>query len=298
MDVIRILYFSLPNEILCRIFSRYLSIQDISLFDIAICNHRNRPAFLEYVGSVACIWLGDKERQLSYKEISWMYSRKIKVRNLNCDTVNDNTAFRIAGCGVCLEWLTINKQYLYDSGMIQIAENCPNIRHLDISRCNNITDYSIIKIAEYCPNIDYLNIAECRVTDKSVVRIVELCHELETLNIAYCHNITDLCISKIAEYCPQMTSLDVTDNSIITDLSMIKLAECCNNLEILNISFCRNITDTSMRKVAEYCLNMKHLSTIFCNRITDLSIVLIAESCRNIGMCVYMCVNLKMYLYL
>jgi hypothetical protein len=165
-DLNYILCFSLPKEILSRIFCKYLSIQDISHLDIAICNHRNRPSFLECVGSVACVWPGDKERPLGFKEICWMSARNIKVRLLNCDAVNDDTAFRIANCGIYLEWLIIDRQYFYDIGMIKITENCPNLKHLSISRCNNITDISLIKIAECCPDINYLNIAECRVTDE------------------------------------------------------------------------------------------------------------------------------------
>jgi hypothetical protein len=36
--------YYLPMEILCQIFSEYLSLQDISRLDVAMCNEKNRPA--------------------------------------------------------------------------------------------------------------------------------------------------------------------------------------------------------------------------------------------------------------
>jgi hypothetical protein len=60
-----ILHHFLEKEILCQIFSEYLSLQDISYFDIAICNTKKRPGYLEVIGSVACIWFEDKGRDPS-----------------------------------------------------------------------------------------------------------------------------------------------------------------------------------------------------------------------------------------
>jgi hypothetical protein len=53
----------LPHEIFHHIFSsEYLSLQDISHFDVAICNHEKRPGYLDLIRSLRCIWPGDKEK--------------------------------------------------------------------------------------------------------------------------------------------------------------------------------------------------------------------------------------------
>jgi hypothetical protein len=51
------------------LFGEYLDIQDISGFNVAICNHAQRNVFLDCIGSIACIWLGDKEREFSRQGI-------------------------------------------------------------------------------------------------------------------------------------------------------------------------------------------------------------------------------------
>jgi hypothetical protein len=220
MAVDNILSYFLPKEIICQIFSKYLSTQDISRLDVTVCNHKKRPFFLECIKSIACIWPGDKKRQLSCEEIAWLRSRNMKIKHLNCDTVADNTAALIAGFGIHLEWLNIDKQCVSDMSsvsdmsMIRIAEDCPNIKHLSISGFRNITDSSIIKIAEYCYNLKELNLSRCRVTDRSMIRIAEGCHNMECLHMSGCKSITDVSVVKIAENCLNMKDLNLSECNI------------------------------------------------------------------------------------
>jgi hypothetical protein len=94
-----IFHHFLAKEILCQIFSEYLSLQDISRCDIAICNTKKRPGYLEVIGSVACIWFGDKGEEFSSEGISWLSNRNIKIRYLRVRGVYDDTAIKIAGFG-------------------------------------------------------------------------------------------------------------------------------------------------------------------------------------------------------
>jgi hypothetical protein len=100
-----ILHNYLPKEILCHIFSEYLSFQDISRLDVAICSHEKRPGYLDCIGSASCIWPGDKQRPVSSEGMSWLNNRNIKIRHLNCGAVTDDTALIIAGFGIHLQWL-------------------------------------------------------------------------------------------------------------------------------------------------------------------------------------------------
>jgi hypothetical protein len=166
----------LPKEMLCHIFSEYLSLQDISRFDIAICDHEKRSVFLGCIGSLC--WPGDKKRSVSSEEMFWLSSRNIKIRHLNCRAVTDNMAVMIAGFGIHLIWLEINKQSINDICLIRIVEGCPNLRSLDISICDVITDTSVIRIAECCYHLEKLNIGDRgfrNVTDKIFIRIAEGC---------------------------------------------------------------------------------------------------------------------------
>jgi hypothetical protein len=117
MDII--LHNFLSKEIICQIFSKYLSLQDISCFDIAICNNEKRSGYLEVIGSVACIWPADRGRQFTSDGISWLSNRNIKIRYLGvCDVVNDDIVMKIAGFGAYLIVLNVIDNNVSDISMI------------------------------------------------------------------------------------------------------------------------------------------------------------------------------------
>jgi hypothetical protein len=158
MALDNILSHFVPTEVICRIFSKYLSIQEVSNFDVAICNHKKRPRYLEYIGSLACVWLGNKENKLSSDGISWLRIRNMQIRDLNCDTLPDNIVVLIAGFGICLQWLNIDQQHVSDVSMMKIVKSCRNLKHLSIFGCSDITVLSMIMIAECCNKLVDLNI--------------------------------------------------------------------------------------------------------------------------------------------
>jgi hypothetical protein len=253
MPMDHILGHFIPKEIICQIFCTYLSLQDISCFDVAMCNQKKRHGFLESIGSIACIWLEDKKKQFNSKGLSWLMNRNIKIRQLNIscnlsDALYNNPA-KIAGFGIYLQWLRIGKQGVNDMRMVEIAKECPNLEYLDISTCYGITDISILKIAEYCSNIKHLNISECRFSDIGLIKLAECCLNIEILSIEGCISVTDKGLIQIAECLPNIKYLNTRWCQNITNKSITKIAECCHNIEILNISCCNSVTDISVIKV-------------------------------------------------
>jgi hypothetical protein len=153
MEKDNILHYFLPTEILCHIFSKCLSLQDICRLDTAVCNNIKWSRFLSLIGSVSCIWLGDKEKQFISEKIHWLSIRNMKISHLNCgddqslldksDFLTRDTVVKVAGFGAYIQWLNLDGQGITDAGMIKIAENCPIRRHLSLARCENVTDASM-----------------------------------------------------------------------------------------------------------------------------------------------------------
>jgi hypothetical protein len=189
-----------PNVILSQIFSQLLSFEDISRFDIAMCNNTRRPLFLECIGSDSCIQLGDKvcnfschamrSRKIINPRISWLLIRSMKTRHLRCNRVTYNIAEKIGEFGDFLQWLTIDHARMVDKSIIEIVEYSPHLQHLDLNGCREITDYGIIQIAENCPNLRSLNL------------------------LGYSAFISDYSVTKIAEGCPYL-EMNISDTSII-----------------------------------------------------------------------------------
>jgi hypothetical protein len=152
-------YF-IPYSILSQIFSETLSIEDISRFDIAICNRKKRPQFLECLKSNYSIWVGNKGQELRYDTISWLESRSMKIRHLKCFLDNTyDAAENISRFGVCLHWLSIHSSTIEDKIFSKMIRGCTNLLSLDLSFCGKISDVGISTVVEAFPNLLELNLS-------------------------------------------------------------------------------------------------------------------------------------------
>jgi hypothetical protein len=96
MDLeINIFHYSIPKELIELILSKFLCHKDVCRFDTAMCNTKKRRLFIENIRSNACAWQVDINQQIKSKEISWLNSRKIKIRSLYCNTLSRNTIAKL-----------------------------------------------------------------------------------------------------------------------------------------------------------------------------------------------------------
>jgi hypothetical protein len=196
-----ILGYFMPNAILSQIFSELLSLEDVSRFDLAICNKKKRFLFLQYLRSESCIFRGDKVNNFPSEAISWLKIRSIKIRHLKCFRINYDIAVNIGSFGSSLHWLSLDDKGTTDEIFIEIVEGCSNLRSLELLGCRNITDKSIIRVAENCPNLHSLVLwGNDNITDRSIIRLAEGC-SLQTLALSWCRKITIIGIEKLAEEC-------------------------------------------------------------------------------------------------
>lgn len=194
------------DEIL-SLFSEYLSIEDISRLDVAICNKVRRQEFLTLIRSERFVINGEKQQKVGY--ISWLSFRSIQIRQLNCDrTISEHELMKIANCSKFLQKIKLSNRNITDRSIIKIAESCPNLRILNLARCDRVTNRSVIKIAENCPDLKELNLSGCySISDTSIIRIAESCPNMIELNLSGCRDVTDVCTLRIAESCSKLLRL-------------------------------------------------------------------------------------------
>ena len=97
-----------------------------------------------------------------------------------------------------LEWCA----WISDDGVGEMARDCPLLHFIDLKSCP-ITDLALGRIAEHCRNLRRLDISWCQnITDSGVRRLVlgnqvdskvpiESCRLLERLSIIWCGKLTD-----------------------------------------------------------------------------------------------------------
>jgi hypothetical protein len=84
---------------------------------------------------------------------------------------------------------------------MKLAENCHDLRNLNVQENYDITDRSIIKIAKNCPR-------------------------LTSLNISKCDGLTDICMFRLAEMCVSLKILDITDLEFSYESIMAVVSRC------------------------------------------------------------------------
>ena len=122
-----------------------------------------------------------------------------------------------------------------------------NLRHLDLTRCNRITDSALEVLANNVPM-------------------------LEGLQLSGCTLLTDRSLSKIISTMPFLTHLDLEELAELTNVFLaehLAKAPCANRLEHLAISYCENLGDVGMLPVMRECTSLQSVD-MDNTRISDL----------------------------
>ncbi|KAK8210225.1 hypothetical protein M8818_003713 [Zalaria obscura] len=155
---------------------------------------------------------------------------------MNCDSLTDESlAVLMEGKDSEIDWLT--------SRPIVPPRN---LKHLDLTRCRNISDQGIMTLVNNTPN-------------------------LEGLQLSKCHGITDASLTDLLPTLPALTHLDLEELEDLTNATLQCLATspCRSTLRHLSISYCENLGDTGMLPVLKSCTRLQSLD-MDNTRISDL----------------------------
>ncbi|MCJ1366794.1 hypothetical protein MMC16_005924 [Acarospora aff. strigata] len=130
-------------------------------------------------------------------------------------------------------------------------------KHLDFTRCRNLTDRGLALLAHNVPH-------------------------LEGLQLSQCQALTDDALSGIIASSPRLTHLDLEELDELSNTTLQNLAKAPSNkrLEHLSISYCENLGDSGMLQVVKECPNLKSLD-MDNTRISDLVLIELASQVRS-----------------
>ncbi|RHZ80776.1 hypothetical protein Glove_132g29 [Diversispora epigaea] len=171
---------------------------------------------------------------------------------------------RISQLKACkLELLCISGLKLYklisDRTIITIAYSCPNLRHLSLTGCLNITDNSVNNLLQHIHNLEYLELDQCRlITDSSICNIANSCPKLEHLDI-------DTCDASDTSICNIVLGTNVSKDALSKLNPKIKIKqystldmgpeEELNDLRISLVYFVQDLWSTyaNLEDIVQYC---------------------------------------------
>lgn len=132
------------------------------------------------------------------------------------------------------------------------------LRHLDLSRCSQLTSFGVESLGHYVP-------------------------ELQGLQLNGCRSLTDSALEPILATTPRLTHLELEDLSELTnDIFSEHLAKapCAPRLEHLSASYCENISDLGMLSVMKKCVSLKSVD-LDNTRVGDLVLTEAAAMVRS-----------------
>ena len=196
-----------------------------------------------------------------------------------------------------LIYLDLSNCDLITDGVIKsIAEGCPRLETLNISRCENVNAKSQI----FLKNLIHLDLSNCPLINGDALKsIAKRCPKLETLNISGCKNVNTKSLKRFknlkkfvmsnityeendnaehdliqVEYSTwdfvamfrdkkleNLTHLDLSDCLFINGDVVKSIAEGCPRLETLNVSGCR-VNAYSLEKLKYFVEKCKTIKTL------------------------------------
>ena len=120
-------------------------------------------------------------------------------------------------------------------------------RHLDFSRCRNLTNKSVKQLAYSVPL-------------------------LVGLRLSQCSSLTDDALDAILESTPRITHLDLEELNLTNNtLTSLAKSPCAPHLKHLNVSYCEALGDVGMLAVLKSCPSLRMLE-MDNTRVSDLSL--------------------------
>lgn len=297
-DVEGISLLSLPISILNIVLIQCLgSISSLVCLDTAYCNHSKRKrlmnVFNDQYMAFDNVTLNGMNKNIGHAML-WIGKRRLRITSMSIIGIS-NEASTLTDCNLTnllnniysIELKSLDLSHcdqITDIALIKIIERCPNLQSLNITRCEKITDASMFALAYYNNmTLQSLTISKCgNITDNGALEIIRSCPNLTDLNVSQCIGITNETMFHLANHCTNIISLNISWCWYISDVGMDEVSSNCTKLQVLNISKCWNISEDSMIKIFMNCPNIQSLDICWCHELTNKGMDTIAIHCHNL----------------
>lgn len=125
---------------------------------------------------------------------------------------------------------------------------CSNLRFLDLS-FTTVDDLSLISIASGVPNLKQLNIVKCEAI--SSMSAIARFSSLESLILDHCSFVTDKGLDYLSRKCTRITHLSLAFTRV-TDTGLDYLNKC-QMLRSLRVPYCKGVQGAGLLSIAKAC---------------------------------------------
>ncbi|KAI1102625.1 RNI-like protein [Jackrogersella minutella] len=226
--------------------------------------------------------------QLETLNVSWckhMDARGVKMVVLGCPRLRDLRAGEIKGfnnVGVAEAiFSTNNLERLVLSGCTDLDDDAfKTMIHGSQPEFDILTDRPIVPPRK----LRHLDLSRCsQLTTPAVAMLSHLVPDLEGLQLSGCTSLTDAALQPILASTPRLTHLELEELSELTNdffSQNLAKAPCAPKLEHLSVSYCENLGDIGLLPVMKNCVSLKSVD-MDNTRIGDLVLTEAAAMVRS-----------------
>ncbi|KAK2966386.1 hypothetical protein RJ640_013696 [Escallonia rubra] len=167
-----------------------------------------------------------------------------------------------------LETIRVDGARVPDSGF-QLVSGCPNLRILNLTCCDALTDVAISAIADSCSNILCLKLESCNLlTERSLACLGSRCFLLQDLDLTDCSGVNDRGLNHLSK-CSELLCLKLGLCTNISDKGLFYIGLNCTKIGELDIYRCMGIGDDGLAALSRGCRKLKKLKLSDCIDDTD-----------------------------
>jgi hypothetical protein len=299
------LFNTIPPNILCRIFSEFLTLDCTCGFDTAVVNVNDRRFLEDLYKSPEFVFECNQEHSESSSPrdgrilVEWLIKRNISVRRINLSgmrNVRNDVLKLLYGAesgNPDLAWGTICRG----------TRLAINLVYLSLSECNWVTNACLNWLAKCCTKLRYLNLSDCKNiglnndSDALYRKLWDL-ENLEYLNLSFCEMVQEVGYSDrqrefdydSASESNKQRFLKRSSNKLrFLELQLCKLVEykcivgisqCYLMLQHLNLSGCEKIIDSDIEILSKGCSLLESLNLCSCSKVSNWGITKLVDNCR------------------
>lgn len=255
--------FNLSNDIFITLCNEYIPTKEVVTFS-STCN-----VFRKFITMNDFIRIKSGENESERRD-----SKLVKNTGYYCSYKYRNNLMNINLIKMCDSWSLnlidlnfTNCFKLTDDAFDYVIKVCKNIKTIDASLNNNLTDNAFKKL-NLLPNLKAINLRDTNVTD-TICLILAYSNSLESIMFKRCQGInyciTDTGVKALAT-CPNLRLISIEYYSL-TDIS-IKYLTNCTLLNFVDFSGSHKMTNLATSYLSQ-CKNIQIVVLNNCCRMTN-----------------------------
>jgi F-box and leucine-rich repeat protein 2/20 len=242
---------------------------------------------LTAVTNITCKIIAESCPQLQKLNVSWcthMDARGVKAVVKGCPQLTDLRAREIRGFDNIevaeVIFRTNRLERLILNGCTDLNDRALKIMvHGEDPEIDILTDIPVVPARKW----RHLDLSRCdRLTNTGVRALGHLTPDLEGLQLSGCTALTDAALEPVLATTPRLTHLELEDLAPLTNTLLsehLAKAPCAPLLEHISFSYCENLGDQGMLPVIKNCVSLRNID-LDNTRISDLTL---AEAARMVA---------------